>query len=91
VVPGSLPHRAWWRLSDNGRAWLARPWCWLLGYHRPHHCDVYFEMCWVCGALLWSRKRDGTPNPFILPDRSGFAGRSPAAWRLASRARKATA
>jgi hypothetical protein len=74
-------HRVWWHLSDNGLQWLVRPWCWLLGYHRPHHCDVHFEMCWFCGRSLWSRKRDGGSNPFIKADRSGYIDRAPATWR----------
>jgi len=67
--------RAWWHSSDNGLSWLWRPWCWIVGYHRPHHCDVYFEFCWFCGKSLWSRKRDGTPNPFI--NGSEFVDRAP--------------
>jgi hypothetical protein len=72
---------AWWHSSDNGLQWLWRPCCWLLGYHRPHHCDVYFELCWFCGKHLWSRKTEGGPNPFIAPDRGGYIDRAPATWR----------
>ena len=77
VKTGTLHHKAWWHLSDKGLNWLCRPWCWVLGYHRPHHCDVHFELCWFCQKRLWSRSRDGGCNPFIKPT----VNRAPATWR----------
>lgn len=64
---GSIMHGVWWWFTDVGWSQAWRPLCWVRGYHVPHHCDVYFEKCVVCATLLWSRKRDGSPNPFIRP------------------------
>jgi hypothetical protein len=74
-------HHIWWLCTDRTyRLWHAwRVVCWLVGYHRPHHMDAYWEMCWVCGKSLWSRKRDGSPNPFVNPvvDRAPLRRRRP--------------
>ena len=74
---GSIAHTIWWWCSDVGWSRLWRPLCWARGYHVPHHCDVYFERCAVCDRLLWSKRRDGMPNPFLNPtvDRARIGGR----------------
>ena len=57
----------WWHSTDKN--WFGLLWpmwrvvCLAQGVHRPHHMDVYFEYCIVCGKLLWSARRHGTPNP----------------------------
>lgn len=64
MAPGSIAHAIWWTFSDIGWSAAWRPYCWAHRHHRPHHCDAYFEMCTVCGLTLWSRNRDGVPNPY---------------------------
>lgn len=63
---GTLLHRIWWETSDRGDTLWAmwRPVCWVRGYHVPHHCDVYFELCTWCGKRLWSRSKYGGKNPY---------------------------
>jgi hypothetical protein len=70
MIPGSLAHAVWWTFSDLGWSPAWRPYCWARRYHSPHHCDVHFEMCTVCGISLWSRSRDGSPNPYRGADRA---------------------
>jgi hypothetical protein len=76
---GSAVHRLWWHCTDKdwlGVAWKAwRPYCWVRGYHLPHHMDVYFEHCVVCCKPLWSRKCHGGPNPIARVERL------PCSWR----------
>ena len=75
--------RLWFWTQDDAPDWVSayvggyawRPWCWVRGYHQPHHCDVYYEVCTWCLVTLWSRKRDGSPNPLLGVDRA------PAGWR----------
>jgi hypothetical protein len=69
MTPGSLVHAIWWTFSDLGWSMAWRPYCWGRRFHSPHHCDVYFEMCTVCGKSLWSRSRHGSPNPYRGVDR----------------------
>lgn len=64
MTSGSLVHAVWWTFSDIGWSPAWRPYCWAHRHHRPHHCDVHFEMCTVCGLSLWSRSRDGGNNPY---------------------------
>lgn len=60
--------RAWWWCGEHGQLlWLWRPACRLRGYHVPHHCDLRFENCVWRWKPLWSRSRDGEPNPFVNP------------------------
>jgi len=81
--------RLWMWSQDGAPSWFAayigeymwRPWCWLRGYHVPHHCDVYFECCVLCTALIWSKGRDGTPNPCFRHADGTLVARSPAGWR----------
>lgn len=61
------------------RPWMQRPLCWWRGYHEPRHTDVYFEMCGVCLKSLWSRRRDGSPNPIRDVDRVPLRSRKAAA------------
>ncbi|MER6492653.1 hypothetical protein [Streptomyces griseorubiginosus] len=68
MTSGSLAHAIWWTFSDIGWSPAWRPYCWAHRHHRPHHCDAYFERCTVCGLLLWSRSRDGSPNPYLGTD-----------------------
>ncbi|MDX2513873.1 hypothetical protein PV355_01660 [Streptomyces stelliscabiei] len=70
MTSGSLVHVTWWTFSDVGWSIAWRPYCWAHRHHRPHHCDVYFEMCTVCGLTLWSRNRDGGTNPYRGADRA---------------------
>jgi hypothetical protein len=72
MTSGSLVHAVWWTFSDLGWSPAWRPYCWGRRYHSPHHCDVYFEMCTVCGITLWSRNRDGGTNPYRGIDRVGL-------------------
>lgn len=65
----SIGHAIWWTFSDVGWSAVWRPYCWVRRFHSPHHCDVYFEMCTVCGRRLWSRSRHGMPNPYRKVDR----------------------
>lgn len=69
LIPGRWLHRIWWQFSDHGRSVVAwRPMCWLRGYHVPAHTDFpYYESCVWCLKLLWSKRRDGGPNPFMNP------------------------
>lgn len=69
MTSGSIVHAIWWTFSDIGWSVAWRPYCWAHRHHRPHHCDVYFEMCTVCGLTLWSRSRDGGSNPYHSTDR----------------------
>lgn len=66
---GSLTYSLWWHFADVGWAAAWRPICWWRGYHIPHHCDVYFEMCIICAKLLWSKTQHGMPNPFKQNER----------------------
>lgn len=63
-TPGIIRHAIWWWCSDIGWSAAWRPACWIRRYHTPHHCDAYFEMCITCGKPLWSRSRNGSPNPY---------------------------
>lgn len=75
--------RAWMWTQDGAPCWFIayvgdfmwRPWCWGRGWHQPHHCDAYFEICVLCRKALWSRSRSGSGNPFIGIERA------PASWR----------
>lgn len=69
MTSDSLVHAVWWTFSDIGWSPAWRPYCWGRRFHSPHHCDVYFEMCTVCGLTLWSRSRDGGTNPYRGTDR----------------------
>ena len=84
MTPMQRRFRRLWRWAqDDAPVWFTayvaeymwRPWCWARGYHQPHHCDVYYEMCTWCLMTLWSRRRDGAPNPLH------GAARCPAGWR----------
>lgn len=63
MTRSSIASCIWWWCSDVGLSVLWRPYCWVHLHHRPHHCDVYFEMCTICAKPLWSRRRNGYPNP----------------------------
>ena len=88
MTPMEARFRRAWLWSQDGApdwfcAWIGdfmwRPWCWARGYHRPHHCDVHFEICVWCRAVIWSRRRDGGQN---MTYRDGKPlERTPATWR----------
>ena len=80
--------RPFWMWSQDGApSWFVayigdymwQPFCWARGYHVPHHCDFYFEMCVWCRKCLWSKRRNGSPNPLLGVDRS------PIGWRQLAR------
>lgn len=73
-----LLRKAWFWGQDDSPDWFSayvtpliwQPYCWARGYHTPHHCDAYFELCTVCLRVLWSSRRDACMNPFILEGRT---------------------
>jgi hypothetical protein len=75
--------KVWFWSHDSAPIWFAayvtpylwRPLCWARGWHEPHHCDVYFELCVLCSTSLWSRKRNGSPNTVM------YARFVPSGWR----------
>lgn len=70
MTRSSIAACIWWWCSDVGLSVLWRPYCWARRHHSPHHMDVYFEMCFLCGKPLWSRRRNGHPNPYRDTDRA---------------------
>jgi hypothetical protein len=74
--------RTTWRghLGEHDLLYLARPFCWLRRYHRPHHCDVYYEYCVDCRKSLWRLRRDG-PYPWSGPAEKVWRGRDVTAAR----------
>jgi hypothetical protein len=70
MASSSIASCLWWWCSDVGLSILWRPYCWTRRHHTPHHCDAYFEQCVLCAKPLWSRRRNGYPNPYRNTDRA---------------------
>lgn len=51
----------WW-FAAYTEPWAWRPYCWIRGWHEPHHMDMHHEHCLWCTKRLWSRRRNGLPN-----------------------------
>lgn len=54
---------------DPALAVLWRPYCWIRGYHDPHHCDAWFETCNTCELVVWTQRDEDERPAWLHADR----------------------